>query len=477
MAIFNTPTGVQVATSTNWIASNSVYDMLKPENDTTEVHPWGNQDFTGLIEMYGGKHAVSQIQYRHFEEDRIMETIIAAYTSGSTSSTADTVVYTIDSSDIMAGYPASVAPGFVATGTQVNLIPVRVDEILKFSNGSQGVVTTTTPSTSQFTVVATNGIALPGAGQTILLPILSFGISQGEGKTMPTSFNYREAVYTGTLEFMTDSHESTGRGMAEQTWVDYTFKGTTKASWWFKGQNSTYKRFRNYREMKYIAGERIVSGTAVNAYDSTLTRTEGLIPFAGSYNSLTPFNINTGLTLDDWQTIYSDSFDKNKGATEYGVWSAINNVKAIESFVRSEMKAGAITYAAFAGGEKQAVNFGFDSFKTLGYTSHLYTYQPFNDPTIFNGAGQIYPNISIFIPMDKAAFAIGDNKEKMMVPSMRINYLNQNGYNREWEEYLTGGANGIYTNRTNSIQINFSSDTGMEFFGANRFGILQGVNA
>ena len=111
MSIFNTPTGVQVATSTNWIASNSVYDMLKPENDVNEVHPWGNQDFTGLIEMYGGKHAVSQILYRHFEEDRIHETIIAAYTSGSTGSTADTVVYTVDSSDIMATFPTTIAPG------------------------------------------------------------------------------------------------------------------------------------------------------------------------------------------------------------------------------------------------------------------------------------------------------------------------------------------------------------------------------
>jgi len=113
---------------------------------------------------------------------------------------------------------------------------------------------------------------------------------------------------------------------------------------------------------------------------------------------LTAFNINTGLTLDDWQTIYSDSFDKNKGATEYAVWSAISNVKAIESFVRVEMKAGAVSYGAFSGGAAQAVNFGFDSFKTLGYTSHVYTYQPFNDPTVFGVTGHVYPNMSNIYP-------------------------------------------------------------------------------
>lgn len=473
---FNTPSGVQVATSTNWLASNAAYDMRRPANDTVEVRPWGMQDFTGLIEMFGDKRAVGQIEVRHFEEDKIHVIVIAAYVSGNTGSANDTIVYAMDATDIMATYPSAINAPFVATGTQVNLLPVRVDEILLFPNGAQGVVTTVTPATSQFTVVSTNGVA-QGAALTNADRVINLGPTQGEAKTMPTSFNYREGVVTSILETMTDSHESSGRGMVEQTWVEYTFKGQSKASWWFKGQETTFRRFRNHREMKYVAGEKVVSATGINAYDSTLTRTEGLVPFAGSYNSLTPFNINTGITLDDWQTIYSDSFDKNYGATEYAVWTSITNRKAIEAMPRGEMKNGAIQYAAFTGGEKQAVDFGFSSFETLGYSSHLFTYQPFNKPELLGAAGHKYVNLSVFIPMTKDLFALGDKKEKTMVPSMRINYLNQGGVSREWVEYLTGGAGGIYTNRTDSIQTNFLSDSGMEFFGANRFGILQGVNA
>lgn len=473
---FNTPSGVQVSSSTNWLASNAVYDMREPQNDRVEAKVWGTQDLTGLMDMLGGKNAVGQIQFRHFEEDRIHEVIIAAYTSGSTGSANDTITYTVDATDYMAGYPANVVTPFVSTGTQVNLMPVRVDEILIFPNGAQGVVTTVTPSSATFTVVSTNGVA-QGSALTNADTIINLGVSQGEGKTMPTSFNYREGVYTNVIETMTDSHESTGRAMGEKTWVTYDWKGQSKSSWWFKGQSTTYKRFRNFRELKYVAGEYVVSATGINAYDATLTRTEGLVPFSTSYNAVNTFNTNAGLTLDDWQTIYSDQLDKNGGTTEYAVWTSITNRKAIESFVRAEMKEGGVQYGAFSGGKDQAVNFGFGSFMTLGYTSHLFTYKPFNDPTTLGAAGHVYTNLSLFIPMNKEIFAIGDKKEKTEVPSMRINYMNENGYNREWEEFLTGGANGVYTDRTDKVQINFRSDSGIELFGANRFAAMKGVTS
>ena len=76
--------------------------------------------------------------------------------------------------------------------------------------------------------------------------------------------------------------------------------------------------------------------------------------------------------------------------------------------------------------------------------------------------------------MNREIYALGETKEKTEVPSMRINYVD-NGFSREWEEFLTGGTNGIYTNRVDKIQINFRSQAGWEGFGANRFCALQGV--
>jgi hypothetical protein len=486
MSIFNTPSGVQVATNTNWIASNALYDMRKPENDTTEVHPWGNQDFTGLIEMFGGKHAVSQILYRHFEEDRLHQIVLADYVSGNTGSANDTIVYNIATTDEMLFPPTTPVEPFVAIGsgfqgTQIYRFPVRVGDILEFpTTGAQGIVTSVTPTavagTGAFTVVSTNGIA-QGATVTATDQIINMGPTVGEGADMPLSYNFREAVYTGMCEQMADAHTTTGRAMAEATWVDFTWKGKTEPLWWFKGQEGTYKRFRNHREVKYVAGQKVVSATGINAYDASLTRTEGLIPYSTSYNALNTFNTNVGLTLEDWQTIFADQFDKNAGSSEYVVVTSITNRRAIESFIRTEMKAGGVQYGAFKGGEKQAVNFGFDSFQTLGYTSHLMTYQLFNNPTLLGAVGHKYHDLSVFIPTAQDMFALGEKKEKVMVPSMRINYMQVGGYNREWEEFLTGGANGVYTETIDRKQVNFRSDSGMEFFGSNRFGALQGVNS
>lgn len=480
MATFNTPSGVVVPDSTNWIASNTMYDMRRPENDTTEVHPWGTQDLTGLIEMFGGKHAVSQILFRHFEEDRVMAIVYATYTSGSTGSPNDTITYTTVATDEVGPYPSLVEP-FVATGPQTYLMPVRVGDVLEFPiTGAQGIVTTVTPNSSAasgtFTVVSTNGIA-QGATVTSTDQIINMGVTVGEGADMPKSYNFREGVYTGLCETMADVHSTSGTSMAEATWVDYTYKGQTQPLWWFKGQELSYKKFRNFREMKYVMGQKVVSATGINNYDSTLVRTEGLVPFSTSYNALNTYNLALGLTLEDWQSIYADQFDKNKGSSEYVVVNAITNRRAIESFVRTEMKAGGVQYGAFKGGEKQAVNFGFDSFMTLGYTTHLMTYYMFNDPTTGGAVGHKYHNLSIFIPTAQDTFSIGDTKEKTMVPSMRINYMQVGGYNREWEEFVTGGANGVYTETIDRKQINWRSQTGMEFFGANRYGALQGVNS
>lgn len=468
---FNTPAGVQVATEHNWISSNSAYNMLKPQNDPKEAKVWGTQDLTGLMEMLGDKNYVAGIEYRHFEEDRIHQVIIA---TGAGAAAAAVATYTVDATDIIPTYPATAQAPYVATGTQVNLLPVRVNEVLLFPNQAQGIVTSVTPAGPTFTVVSTNGLALPAT--LVTDTIINLGVSVGEGKDMPTSSNFRENVYTNVMEIMSDAHKTTGTAIGEQTWVTFDFNGKTEAMWWFKGQASTFKRFRNFRELKLVAGEKVVSAAAVNAYDATLTRTEGLVPFCTSYNATNSFNINSGLTLQDWETMIIDQLDKNAGTSEYACWSSIKTRQAIDGFIRPEMKEGGVQYGAFSGGKDQAVNFGFNSFVTLGYTNHLYTYQVFNNPTVLGASGHIYENLALMIPMNKDIFAIGETKQKTEVPSMRINYVKNGSSSREWEEFLIGGTNGIFNSTLDINQINFRSHCGFEGFGSNRFTSLQGVS-
>jgi hypothetical protein len=299
----------------------------------------------------------------------------------------------------------------------------------------------------------------------------------GEGKHQATTMNFRENVYYNMAEIINDTHSASGTSLGEKTWVDFEYKGQTKGVWWFKGQSATFRRFRNFREMKIVAGQKVTGATGINAYDATLTRTEGLIQFCSAYNTTTTFNLSSGLTLDDWQSVYIDQIDKNGGTSEYAVWEAITVRQATEAFVRNEMKNGGVQYNAFSGGKQQYVDFGFDSFQTLGYTSHLMTYQPFNNPTLLGAAGHKYLNLALFIPMNKEIYAIGETKQKTEVPPIRVNYVKNEGFSREWEEWLTGGTGGIYNATPDKIQINFRSHFGFEGFGANRFTSLQGQNS
>jgi hypothetical protein len=276
---------------------------------------------------------------------------------------------------------------------------------------------------------------------------------------------------------MSDTFSTSGTTLGEKLWVDYTWNGKTESKWWFKGSALTYKRMRNFRELKLVAGEKVTSATGVNTYDATLVRTEGLIPFCSSYNATTDFNINTGLVLEDWNNIITDQLSKNGGATENSVWAAINVRNQIDGFIRPEMKEGGVQYGAFSGGKSQSVNFGFDSFQTLGYTNHLMTYQAFNNPAALGANGHIYQNLALIIPMNKEIYALGDKKEKTEVPAIRMNFVKQGSDNREWEEFLLGGTGGVYTNGNDSISINFRSHVGFEGFGANRFASLQGETA
>lgn len=467
---FTTPSAVQTAGTHTWIGSNAAYTLLKPHIDPKEAKVWGTQDVTGLMERLGGVNYIPAISYRHFEEDRLHQVVIAAGTG--TGVVGASITYTVDSSDIMATYPSSAVEPYVATGTQVNLLPVRVNDILGFSNGAQGVVTSVTASGPTFVCTSTNGIALPTT--TSADTIINFGVSVGEAKDQASSMSPRESVYYNMAEIMNDKYSTSGTTLGEATYLTFDFNGQSKNVYWFKGQSATFRRFRNFREMKLVAGEKVTAATGVNAYDATLARTEGLIPWASSYNAVSEFNLNSGLTLDDYQTLVIDSIDANAGTSEYSIITSIRNRQAIESFVRVEMKEGGVQYGAFGGDKKQYVDFGFDSFQTLGYTSHLMTYQPFNNPTLLGAEGHTYRNLSLFIPMNKEVYSLGETKTKTEVPAIRVNYV-KNEKNREWEEWLTGGTGGVYTNENDSIAINFRSHAGFEGFGANRTVTLQGV--
>lgn len=467
---FTTPSEVQVATSSNWVASNAIYDMRKPQIDLKEAKSWGSQDITGLFEKLGAKNYVPGSFGKHFEEDRLHAVIHA---TGTTAGALGAVTYTLVAADTITSYPGVKDP-YLAAGTTSTLVPVRVHETLVFPGDIRGKVTAV--STNTFTVTPTGTTNLP---TTVAADeIWSLGLSVYEGfEGDLTSNNWRENVVTWKSEIMRDMHKSTGTAMVQETWIPFTFEGKTMYSWWFKGQQAAFRQFRNYREMKWVLGQEVTNSTTLATnYSAQYTQTGGLIPFAESFGNVPTYDLTSGMTLDDFQTIVIDNLNKNAGATENALYESISFKKVIDSFIRVEMQNGGVQYNAFGGDEKQYVNFGFSSFKVLDYTFHNKVYELFNNPTMAGAVGSRYRNFGFWIPMENSMYKCDGNTEKVDCPPMRINYLKNGDVSREWKEQLTGGAIAAYTNTKDVAQIDFTSDNGAEFFGANRYGTISGVN-
>lgn len=469
MAIsFTTPSEVQVATQSNWIASNAIYDMRKPYIDPMETKSWGTQDVTGLVEKLGGKNYVTANFGRHFEEDRL-DTIIHA--TGTTQAALGAVTYTLVAGDTITSWPPVEDP-YIATGTGLGgatLVPVRVHEILVFPGDIRGKVTAV--STNTFTCTPTGSDDLPTTISTD--EIWSLGLSTPEGFTgQITSMNWREHVVTWKSEIMVDAHESTGTAMVQETWIPFEVNGKTMYSWWFKGQKNALKQFNNKKEMRWVLGQEVTNATTLASnYSAQYTQTGGLVPFAQSFGNNPTYDLTTGMTLDDFQNIVTDTINKNAGATEYALYEAINVKRVLDSFLRVEMQNGGIQYNAL-GGKEGYVNLGFSHFTVLDYTFHNKVYELFNNPTL----AVAYRNFSFGVPMSKDMYKVDGEKEKVECPSLRVNYLKMGDTSREMIETLTGGAIKAYTNNSDIAKIDFRSENAFEAFGANRYFTLEGVN-
>jgi hypothetical protein len=462
-----------VATNHNWLSSmDATTSVLKPEISPELTRRYGDQNMTGLIEEMGGMNPVSQIVYTHFEED-FLHTIIKVDQQGGGGAGAS-VTLTVAAA-YQYSFPATAQSPYIVTGAQ-NTMPPLNGMIVKIGS-IHAVVTGANYAAGTFVVTPQiSGESIPAT--TTSTEIIIVGNQHAEGSGQPGSRNSRTNRYTNNLQISKWDNTTTGTAMGERLWFEVPGpNGQMGYLWMFKAQLDEFRRARNEREVTAIVGKKTTNTTFANLSDqSTNVSTEGMIPFVENFGNTTTYNLVPGITLTDFEGMITNQLDKNRGAKENGIILGIKLRSSIESFIRDTMKNGAITYGQFSGNKQKYIDFGFDSFQHLGYTFHLKTYDVFNYPQLLGAAGQPYVNMGIVFPMENTVASLGPNKTKTTVPSMRMNYLSQQGsgapghvYNRDWEEWYTGAANGVYTETTDQLQYHMRSHFGMEFFAPNRW--------
>ena len=477
MAGFTTPAISQTPTLENWYRSQQVTEslMLMPEVYPDLVKRYGKQDFSlnGLTDKLGGKSFISNLEFRHSEENFLHEVLQVA-TNSTTYAAGAKGTYTIASAyDFVFPNPASPAP-YVST-VQTTVIPLYVNQIIQFPDGTQCIVSATNvgsdPNVFECYPRSTTGVC-PQTSTTDVIVIL--GNQVGEYAAINPSRDTQLIWYTNNMSNMNGSYNISGNARGEKLWIQ-TDKGYV---WFYAAQMNEATRLKNEREVRLITDTKTTNTTFANLASSTALQAttsvsfEGMIPFIESYGNLLPYNLISFITEQDFENLVTTQLIPNVAASEYALYSSANVIGYMNRFIRAEMKFGAWEYGGVLGGKNEYVNFDFDRFTCLGHTFNYKHYDLFDYAKLLGANGQPYPYMALGIPLDKSDKSVNwdDMTTTEFLPTFIVHYQKSpDGYSREWEEYMTGGADGVYTEAVDHKQVNYQCTFGFEGFAPNRW--------
>lgn len=469
----STPSLTKVASEYNYLNSLSLQEGLHmPEVGKELVYRYGKQDVTGLIEKLGQMKSINNIEFTHYEQDRIHGTFRASASAAAITSSAKAASGQIVIASSY-NYTYTGQSPYETTSTFTTYMP-QVNDVIEF-NGYQAIVTAVSGASATFVPVS-SAIDRPALATDDDIIILSN--AQPEGSGSPESRNSQLLSYTNYLQIFRRKHRVTGTENDMKTWIEVTGKDGQKGYFWYlEGIADEYTRFMNEREAALIAGVKLdnaaniatAGGSSYGDVSTTLT-TEGLIPqISGNGNTET----YTTFSLTDLENM-TKNLQKYVGARKNLLAVGHNLRLEIDALLRDTNSAGAlgtgsIIFNQFNGAGEQSVNFEFDKIKYGGFEFAVQTLDIFSDPTFLGYEGGIYKDIGMVIPMDTTVtYNRMNGSSSTVVPSLRVNYLG----NRLYKEWVHGLGMGVATAGNDYYDVEFMSHCGLEAFALNRFGLF-----
>ena len=478
-----TPASVKVASEYNYLNSLDLAEGLhKPEVSSVYVQRYGRQDITGFLEMLGNKKAVNNPKFSHYEQERIHGTfrLQAAIASAATAGTAviSGTVSTAASNNYTYDYTGQSPYPTTDTFT-VN--PLSKNDVIEVNGFTMYV---TNVSGNVFSALSYDSTAARPAIATAD-DIIIKGQASPEGSSAPDSRNSRVISYSNYLQIMRRSHKVTGTEFGTKTWIEVEGKNGEKGYFWYlQGVSDEYHRFLNEREAMLLTGEDFQAnlaglggvGTASFGDANSTTFTKGLIPQITSDGNVQTYSAGT-LDITELESLIKD-FQKNRGSREMMAACGHDLKLEFDAMIYDSSGAlgggGAVQYAAFQGVENQDVRFSIDSIEYGGYKMALKTMDIFSDPNFLGYAGGIYKGIGIFVPLDDTVVYNNMNSSTgSLVPSLTLNYLDNDEGGRDYMEWVTGKGLGAATSGNDFFEVHMLSHCGLEVSALNRFGILK----
>lgn len=459
-----------VANSENWMRSQQVEEaaILYPEVAEQLYERYGDENFAydGLIESVGGKKYISNMIFRHAEKNSIHQFLnFETHSAGATNAL---VTLTLQS-NMEYDYPESApASPFVST-TQFTGFPVYENMIVRFPDGTMSAVGTVAGLSVNVTPMV-SGENIPAVATTD--NVIITGNFVGESADLNPSRDSQVIWYTNNMSNMNWSYQVNGNAKVERTWL----KIEGKYVWWYGAQLDERKRAKNERTMRLLTDVKTTNLTFANTSgNETKITFEGLIPFIDNYGNQFPYDTVTNFDLSDMQNFVTGQLIPNVAAPEYAVWSAAKPTNIKDNFVMDSTKNGGIVYGSFGKDQEQYANFQFNSFSCTGHSFHWKHFDHFDHYETLGAPGQGYEFMFLFIPGNKVTTTVdwNDMTTTKTVPKFMTNYQSYDGYNREWEEIMFGGIDGVITDGKDRRIFGMRSTCGFEGIVGNTYGIGQ----
>jgi hypothetical protein len=205
----------------------------------------------------------------------------------------------------------------------------------------------------------------------------------------------RTAKVTNYIQIFRKDYEVTD--VAEMNEVEFEYMG--QKFLWVKGVDDTADQFRMDEDLGLLINPTFT--TLTDAGGAALQGAKGLIPqITDSGNTLEYFGNPDMTTIDDAILILNRSF----GDHEYIVGQGIDVNLGWKNWLIDFAKGGDnnISFNAFDGGQKQAVNLDFQSISIAPYSFHFQTWDCLSHSDSLGAGNMPYRNMAVFIPTGKA---------------------------------------------------------------------------
>jgi|TARA_R100000030_G_scaffold61298_3_gene46300 hypothetical protein len=461
----------------------------KPDVRDELIKAYGDQGITGFLKMTGAVRSGGTADFiTWFEEGRRHTTIEFGATTVSDSDVdgikgIEAVLTKVNGTAV-----ASISAGLGGAVTQAAQVLNVGDVLLDQASGHVFIVnlldTDKDGSTGEnLSVILSRLDGTDGTSGMIATnqQMALIGSAHPEGQAAGARSAFQKAnvnKLNNSYMIVKDMYQVTG---SAATNIGYVNIGNGDYRWYIKGEQETRARFMDKREMMMLFSEKAnqndQGGTTISGLPGDIPGSEGYFAAVRS-RGITATGDSTTRIFDELATIDNIliELDKEGAPAEYAMYldrrTSLDIDDMLANGVATQNTAGLPgQFGAFNNDADLAVKLGFKSFTRGGYTFHKHDWKLMNDPQLLGGMTAAEYR-GAMIPM--ASYV--DPQSGVSAPALEMVYKEANGYSRELEHWVTGGA--VIGNKTDDSDIakfHYRSECQLVTRAANQHVILRGA--